>query len=160
MTTHQRTHSPVGPHARGTVATTPPDRAAEATAPPRSDRPEVSVAPLTVDGMVDATPATRDRYVDLLRAVSIAVVVLWHWVFSVTHVNHRGALTMPNPIGQVHLLWLATWVLQIMPVFFFVGGFANLAGLAGSTRTCRPCTRRRSAARRRSPVRSWSTPTS
>ena len=23
-------------------------------------------------------------------------------------------------------LWLATWVLQVMPVFFFVGGFSNM----------------------------------
>jgi hypothetical protein len=31
-----------------------------------------------VDDLVDATPASRDRVVDLLRAVSICVVVLWH----------------------------------------------------------------------------------
>jgi hypothetical protein len=44
---------------------------------------------------------------------------------SVTQWNALGALTMPNPIDRVPLLWLATWVLQIMPLFFFVGGFAN-----------------------------------
>jgi hypothetical protein len=60
-----------------------------------------------------------------LRAFSIVIVVLWHWVFSVTHWNGHGALTMPNPLGGVPFLWLATWVLQIMPLFFFVGGFAN-----------------------------------
>jgi hypothetical protein len=27
------------------------------------------------------------------------------------------------------MLWLATWIFQVMPVFFFVGGFANLAAL-------------------------------
>lgn len=84
-------------------------------------------AVLSVDVLVDATPASRDRYVDLLRALSIAVVILWHWVFSVTYVNRDGAITMPNPVGDVRLMWLATWLLQIMPVFFFVGGFANLA---------------------------------
>jgi fucose 4-O-acetylase-like acetyltransferase len=87
----------------------------------------------TVDALVDATPAGRDRVVDLLRAVSIATVVLWHWVFSVTHVDGRGALTMPNPIDSVPGLWLGTWVLQIMPVFFVVGGYANLAGWQGVT---------------------------
>ncbi len=86
-------------------------------------------AALTVDALVDATPASRDRFVDFLRALSIGVVILWHWVFSVTHVDGHGALTMPNPIGSVRLMWLATWLLQIMPVFFFVGGFANLAAL-------------------------------
>jgi hypothetical protein len=85
--------------------------------------------PRSVDALVDATPAGRDRMVDLLRALSIGVVVLWHWVLSVTNVNDAGQLTMPNPIGDVPLLWLATWLLQVMPVFFFVGGFANLAAL-------------------------------
>jgi fucose 4-O-acetylase-like acetyltransferase len=75
--------------------------------------------------MVDGTPDTRDRTVDFLRAVSIFVVVAWHWVFSITQWNRDGALTMPNPIGAIPALWLATWVLQIMPLFFFVGGFAN-----------------------------------
>ncbi|HET6954068.1 MAG TPA: acyltransferase [Acidimicrobiales bacterium] len=80
-----------------------------------------------VDALVDATPASRDRVVDLLRAGSIAVVVLWHWTLSVTHWRD-GRLTMPNPIGDVPGLWALTWVLQVMPVFFLVGGYANLAG--------------------------------
>ena len=83
--------------------------------------------PTTVDHLVDATPATRVRDVDFLRALSITVVVLWHWVFSVTHWSD-GRLTMPNPINEVRGLWLLTWLLQVMPLFFVVGGYANLAG--------------------------------
>jgi hypothetical protein len=81
---------------------------------------------LDVDTLVDGTPATRDRVVDLLRACSIAVVVLWHWTFSITHWG-GGQLRMPNPIGDVPGLWAATWLLQVMPLFFVVGGYANLA---------------------------------
>lgn len=81
---------------------------------------------LSVDALVDATPEHRDRVVDLLRAVSIVVVVLWHWTFSVTHWRD-GSLRMPNPIGDVPGLWIATWLLQVMPLFFLVGGYANLA---------------------------------
>ena len=92
------------------------------------------VADLSVAGLVDATPASRDRYVDFLRAVSIVVVVLWHWVFSITQWSDDGSLVMPNPIGDIPGLWLATWLLQIMPVFFFVGGFANLASFEGVER--------------------------
>lgn len=91
-----------------------------------------SASPSVVDQLVDATPVSRDRFVDFLRAVSIGVVVCWHWVFSVTQWR-SGRLTMPNPIGDVPLLWLATWLLQIMPLFFFVGGYANSASW-GSTR--------------------------
>ena len=88
---------------------------------------------LSVDALVDATPDSRDRVVDLLRAVSIAVVVLWHWTFSITQWRH-GALRMPNPIADVPGLWTATWVLQVMPLFFLVGGYANQAGWDGVVR--------------------------
>lgn len=87
-----------------------------------SDPPELSLGAL-----VDATPAHRDRTVDAVRALAIVVVVLCHWVFSITHVDASGALTMPNPVGDLRGAWVLTWVLQVMPVFFVVGGFANLA---------------------------------
>lgn len=77
---------------------------------------------------MEATPASRDRVVDAARALCIVVVTVWHWTLSVTHRTADGSLTMPNPIHAVPGGWLATWVLQIMPVFFLVGGFANLAG--------------------------------
>ena len=72
------------------------------------------------------TPATRDRYVDFLRLFSIAVVVLGHWLMAVVS-WHGSEFHTDNVIGMVPGLWLATWLLQIMPIFFFVGGFANLA---------------------------------
>ena len=54
----------------------------------------------SLDRRVAATPAGRDRTVDLMRAVSIAVVVIWHWAGSVTH-RRDGEIVMPNPIDQV-----------------------------------------------------------
>ncbi|HET7722129.1 MAG TPA: acyltransferase family protein, partial [Acidimicrobiales bacterium] len=53
------------------------------------------------------------------------------------HWDGTGAdrhLTMPNPVGDIRLLWLATWLLQVMPLFFMVGGFANRASLAAHRR--------------------------
>ena len=96
----------------------------------------VRAASHSLDLRVAATPGSRDRTVDLMRAVSITVVVLWHWTGSVTH-RRDGVIVMPNPVDQVPLLWLATWLGQVMPVFFLVGGFANLAAwdrVEGSTR--------------------------
>lgn len=57
-----------------------------------------------VDQMVDATPVDRDRTVDLLRAVAITTVVVWHWALSLTHWND-GRLTMPNPIDLIRGGW-------------------------------------------------------
>jgi len=67
----------------------------------------------------------RDRYLDFLRGFSLVVVVLWHWVFSVVTWGSDGPHAS-NPIGTTRGLWAATWVLQVMPVFFFVGGYAHL----------------------------------
>ncbi|WP_219415362.1 acyltransferase family protein [Pseudonocardia nigra] len=89
-----------------------------------------------LDRAVAVTPASRDRAVDLFRAFGIAVVVVWHWALSVTH-RQDGRFVMTSPIDAVPLAWLATWVLQVMPVFFLIGGFANLArwdGVAGDAR--------------------------
>jgi hypothetical protein len=72
-----------------------------------------------------ATPAERDRFADLLRVASIVVVVAGHWLMAV--VGWRdGRVEGGNAIALVPGLWLATWLLQVMPLFFFVGGLANL----------------------------------
>jgi fucose 4-O-acetylase-like acetyltransferase len=87
----------------------------------------------TATELARATPATRDRYVDFLRIASIVVVVLGHWLMAVVVVRD-GEFVIGNVLGMVPLLWLATWVLQVMPVFFFVGGFANLVTLDAQQR--------------------------
>jgi fucose 4-O-acetylase-like acetyltransferase len=70
------------------------------------------------------TPESRDRYVDFLRIVSIGVVVIGHWLMAV--VSWRGdSFETENVLALVPGLWAATWLLQVMPLFFFVGGFAN-----------------------------------
>ncbi|MEU9862772.1 acyltransferase [Streptomyces sp. NPDC047971] len=68
-----------------------------------------------------ATPATRDRYVDLLRVASLGVVVLGHWLMAA--VTTDGSVG--NLLAVVPELQAVTWALQVMPVFFFVGGFAH-----------------------------------
>jgi peptidoglycan/LPS O-acetylase OafA/YrhL len=71
-----------------------------------------------------ATPPDRNRYVDLLRAAAIVAVVVGHWLATALVV--RG-----DQIGGQSILALvpatqwATWLFQVMPVFFLVGGYAN-----------------------------------
>lgn len=85
-------------------------------------------APDSLASLAAQTPSTRERYVDFLRASSIMVVVFGHWLMAVVNVNH-GRLTVGNVIAITPGLWALTWVLQVMPIFFFVGGYANAAGL-------------------------------
>ena len=78
-----------------------------------------------LDALVRATPATRDRTMDFLRAVSIVAVVFGHWFISINHWD-EGLIFSTSAVGVTSGLWLLTWVFQVMPIFFFVGGFANL----------------------------------
>jgi fucose 4-O-acetylase-like acetyltransferase len=89
--------------------------------------------PPGLDEMVAATPATRDRYVDFLRAASIVVVVLGHWTISIIAWD-GGVIRSTSALGLGAGLWLATWVFQVMPVFFFVGGYSNLVAYESARR--------------------------
>jgi peptidoglycan/LPS O-acetylase OafA/YrhL len=75
--------------------------------------------------LADATPAGRDRYVDFLRVVSIVTVVLGHWTIAAV-ARSGDDLAAGNVLSTTPGLWLATWVLQVVPVFFLVGGFSNM----------------------------------
>jgi len=74
--------------------------------------------------MAEQTPAERNRYVDLLRALSIGAVVLGHWIIAAPGFTD-GVRSMDHLLEiQPWSRWL-TWVFQVMPVFFFVGGYSN-----------------------------------
>lgn len=79
------------------------------------------------------TPPDRDRYADLLRVVSIALVVLGHWLAAIVLVQDGELVT-----GRLHALvpWTqwGTWLFQVMPVFFIVGGFVNARSWSRSMR--------------------------
>ena len=80
---------------------------------------------MRLEDLAERTPPDRDRYVDFLRAFSIATVVFGHWFIAL--IWTRGErIGVYNAVGVTSGLWLATWVLQVMPLFFFVGGFSNL----------------------------------
>ncbi|WP_393081994.1 acyltransferase family protein [Streptomyces sp. LN704] len=72
-----------------------------------------------------ATPATRDKYIDLLRVASLGTVVLGHWLMAAVSVGDDGRAEVGNLLAVQPRLQLLTWVLQVMPVFFFVGGFSH-----------------------------------
>jgi hypothetical protein len=86
-------------------------------------RPQKPGFAATARQLADTTPDSRNRMVDLLRAVSIVIVVLGHWTMA--------AVTAGAGIHAGNILSLAgwthpfTWLFQVMPVFFLVGGYAN-----------------------------------
>lgn len=75
--------------------------------------------------MARETPATRNRYVDLVRGASIVVVVIGHWVMAAPTVESGVGFTLSDMLHMAPWTQWLTWIFQVMPLFFVVGGYAN-----------------------------------
>jgi fucose 4-O-acetylase-like acetyltransferase len=80
-----------------------------------------------------ATPATRNRYADFLRVVSIVVVVIGHWLMAVLGWED-GSFKGQNLLELATWSHILTWVFQVMPIFFIVGGFTNAGSWESAAR--------------------------
>jgi fucose 4-O-acetylase-like acetyltransferase len=66
----------------------------------------------------------RNRYADLLRVAAIGAVVYGHWILTdVTYTN--GRLSGLDALDYIHWGRWVTLAMQVMPVFFLVGGYVN-----------------------------------
>jgi hypothetical protein len=79
------------------------------------------------------TPNTRDRHVDLLRALAISAVVIGHWLAAVV-TYEDGVIGGRNVLEVLSWTHPLSWLFQVMPVFFLVGGYANAASLTSHRR--------------------------
>ncbi|KRE60460.1 acyltransferase [Nostocoides sp. Soil756] len=79
---------------------------------------------LTPARIAAATPSSRNRVVDLLRVAALTVVVLGHWLIAAVTVR-GGVLETGAVLDRAAWTHPLTWVFQVMPVFFLVGGYAN-----------------------------------
>jgi hypothetical protein len=71
------------------------------------------------------TPPSRNRYVDFLRAAAILCVVGGHWLAAAPYVDELGRLQATHVLAVADWTHWLTWAIQVMPVFFIVGGFSN-----------------------------------
>ncbi|POX45157.1 acyltransferase [Streptomyces sp. Ru71] len=78
-----------------------------------------------------ATPATRDRAVDALRAGAILGVMLGHWLVTAL-VADGGTLHTASPLRSMPWLAPVSWLFQTLAVFFLVGGHSATASLAAA----------------------------
>ena len=79
------------------------------------------------------TPVGRNRAVDLYRALAMIVVAIGHWLGMVV-VLHDGELVGGNLLDFSPEYGWITWIGQVMPLFFFVGGFASATSLVSAER--------------------------
>lgn len=76
-----------------------------------------------------ATPATRDRAIDVIRIVSLLGVVAGHTLMA-TSTLRDDVFIWQNLLTASPILQALTWVFQIMPLFFFAGVAASVSGWA------------------------------
>lgn len=87
-------------------------------------------SPSAAATLTAATPASRNRVVDATRAVAMLAVVVGHWLVALPTAGADGSIGGINAIERFHSFQYLTWIFQVMPLVFVVGGFANAASLA------------------------------
>ncbi|MEU0374640.1 acyltransferase [Streptomyces sp. NPDC006283] len=72
------------------------------------------------------TPAHRDRAIDGLRALALLAVPLGHWLLGGFTLDTDGALHNASPLAAFGFFAPVSWVLQMLGIFFLVGGYASV----------------------------------
>ncbi|MFE0099973.1 acyltransferase [Streptomyces sp. NPDC059009] len=80
----------------------------------------------TAAAAIDAkTPAHRDRAMDGLRALALLAVPIGHWMLGGFTRDPGGALHNTSPLASFGFFAPLSWVLQMLGIFFLVGGYAS-----------------------------------
>lgn len=82
---------------------------------------------MTTPDAIDATrtASSRDAAVDLVKAFCLIVVVVLHVLMAGVVVGPTG-LTLTNALAGNPVFAWSTWGVQVMPLFFLLGGFSSI----------------------------------
>ena len=76
-----------------------------------------------------AAKSDRNRAVDAYRALAMGAVAAGHWMAIAIGRGDEGQLTTGNALSFQPSLGWVTWLFQVMPLFFVVGGFSSAMSL-------------------------------
>ena len=107
-----------------TISTPPAPRHAESMPHTRLDAEAREVA--------DDAALGRDRAVDVARIAALVVVMFGHCGLLLATID-SGGVRIGNILGALPALAPATWVVQVMPLFFLAGGAAGAYGYRAGT---------------------------
>lgn len=99
----------------------------------RFPRALTGAARTTVRTIEDRTPADRDRALDGLRALALVAVPVGHWLIEGFTRDADGGLHNASLLTAFGALSPASWVLQMLGIFFLVGGHASVLSLRRAT---------------------------
>ncbi|MFC9700630.1 acyltransferase [Streptomyces sp. NPDC056943] len=85
-----------------------------------------TMARKTASKIESGTPAHRDRAIDGLRALALLAVPTGHWLLGGFTLSSDGAIHNASPLGTFAGLAPVSWVLQMLGIFFLVGGYASV----------------------------------
>ncbi len=83
----------------------------------------------SLSDLAGAAKVGRNRAVDFYRAIAMLAVAFGHWMVIVAYRDSDGSTVTGNGLEFVPSFAYATWILQVMPLFFMVGGYASAASL-------------------------------
>jgi peptidoglycan/LPS O-acetylase OafA/YrhL len=83
----------------------------------------------TLMELAPATRTGRNRAIDLYRVVAMVFVALGHWLVIAIGTDPDGELFARNALEVAPQFGPVTWLFQVMPLFFAVGGFASAMSL-------------------------------
>ncbi|MGI5352239.1 acyltransferase family protein [Streptomyces sp. CA-250714] len=106
------------------------EAAARPATPARSVLVKARAAVRTVE---ERTPAHRDRAVDGLRAAALLAVPLGHWMLGGFTRGQEGALHNASPLATLGFFAPLSWMLQLLGIFFLVGGYSSVLSLRRAT---------------------------
>ncbi|MEM9654931.1 MAG: acyltransferase [Actinomycetota bacterium] len=87
-----------------------------------------------VSELAAAAGRDRNRAVDLYRAVAMVAVALGHWAAIMIATDADGNLISGNALEAAPSLAVMSWLFQVMPLFFVVGGFSSAMSLDAHVR--------------------------
>ncbi len=87
-----------------------------------------TTAPSVAD-LAAATKSDRNRAVDFYRAAAMVAVAVGHWAAIAIAVSPDGDLLTGNALELAPSMSWITWLFQVMPLFFVVGGFSSAVSL-------------------------------
>jgi len=100
----------------------------------------VGAAPtkMSLSDMAGAAKADRNRAIDFYRAIAMLAVAVGHWMAMNIAIDGSGELIAGNALEAAPGMAVMTWLFQVMPLFFVVGGFSSAMSLDSFTSRATP----------------------